>query len=173
MKMDAGLDTGPILTQRHIAIAPDETGESLHDKLAEVGGDLLIATLPGYLDGSITPQPQDGAQSTYAPMIKKEEGNIDWTQSAVEIERLIRAFTPWPGTYTFWNGQQLKILRGATGPGSEEPGLVSERARRVAIGTGDGLFYPLQVQLAGRAAVEIDAFVRGRPDFTGSRLAAS
>lgn len=170
MKMDAGLDTGPILSQQAIPIAPDETGASLHDKLANLGGDLLIETLPGYLDGTIQPQPQDDTYATYAPMIKKEEGQIDWTLDAAAIDRLVRAFTPWPGTYTLWNGQTLKILGGTVGVGSYEPGLVVNHNGRVAIGTGSGLYSPMQVQLAGRSALRTSEFIRGRPDFIGSRL---
>ena len=170
MRMDAGLDTGPILTRRAIPIAPDETGESLHDKLAALGGDLLIETLPGYLAGGIIPQPQDDAHSTYAPMIKKEEGNIDWAQDAAAIERLVRAFTPWPGTYSYWGDQPLKIISGNTGPGEAPPGAVIARGDAVAIGTGDGLFYPTRMQLAGRAALPIADFIRGRPDLIGSQL---
>jgi methionyl-tRNA formyltransferase len=171
MKMDAGLDTGPILTQRSIPLAPDETGQSLHDKLSAVGGDLLIETLPGYLDGSIPPNPQDDSLATYAPTIKKEEGYIDWNQSAQSIERLVRAFTPWPGTYTTWNGQQLKIHSGSIGVGQAIPGRVVEHQGRVAIGTGDGVFYPHTIQLAGKNTLSIQEFVKGRADFLNSELA--
>lgn len=171
MKMDAGLDTGPILTQRAISLAPDETGQSLHDKLSAVGGSLLIETLPGYLDRSITPQPQDDTLATYAPAIKKEEGHINWNQPAEAIERLVRAFTPWPGTYTIWNDQTLKIHSGTTGAGQAEPGWVFEHEGRVAIGTGDGLFYPHQVQLAGKTILAVHEFVKGRANFLNSLLA--
>lgn len=170
MKMDAGLDTGPMLSQRAIPIAPDETGQSLHDKLALLGAELLIETLPGYLSGAIQPQPQDETQVTVAPQIKKEEGDINWTQDAATIERLVRAFTPWPGTYTFWNGQQLKILSGVAGAGQAEPGRVIETRQGFAIGTGNGLYYPAQVQLAGRKAMPTPEFVRGQPAWLGARL---
>ena len=170
MKMDAGLDTGPILTQRAIPLAPDETGASLHDKLAQLGADLLIDTLPGYLDGSIQPQTQDEALVTTAPTIRKEEGHIDWTQPALTIERLVRAFTPWPGTSTHWQGQPLKVLNGTAGTGDAQPGLVVEKDGQIAIGTGEGLFYPTRLQVAGRSALAIDDFLRGRPDFTGAHL---
>ena len=170
MKMDAGLDTGPILTQRAIALAPDETGQSLHDKLSELGGDLLIETLPGYLSGAILPQPQDDSLATLAPRIQKEAGRINWIDDAIDIERTVRAFTPWPGTYTFWNGKQLKILAGAVANGAIPPGQVVERGGQIAIGTGDGLFIPLRVQLEGRKAVSIDEFVRGYPQFVGEML---
>src|SRR5262245_48749581 len=112
MVMDAGLDTGPILSQRAIPILPTDTGQTMHDKLAALGGPLLIETLGKYLSDEIKPQPQDESLQTYAPMLKKEEGAIDWSQPAEAIERLVRAFDPWPGTYTKWNGQVLKILAG-------------------------------------------------------------
>jgi methionyl-tRNA formyltransferase len=171
MKMDAGLDTGPILMQRSIQLMPDETGQSLHDKLSIIGGELLLETLPGYLNGTIKPQPQDESLVTYAPQLQKEEGQIDWKQSAQAIERLVRAFTPWPGTYTGWNDQQLKIHSGTFGSGSTKPGLVIQHNGRVAIGTGEGLFYPTRVQLAGRTALTIEDFVKGRADFINSQLA--
>ncbi len=170
MLMDAGLDTGPILSQRALPIAPDETGQSLHDKLARLGADLLVETLPGYLAGDVLPTPQPADGVTLAPSIRKEEGSIRWSEDAQTIERLVRAFTPWPGTYTFWNGQQLKILKGAAGDGQAQPGLVVNTGGTVAIGTGNGLFYPLEVQLAGRRALHIQDFVRGQPRLVGAIL---
>lgn len=170
MKMDAGLDTGPMLRQRAIPIAADETGQSLHDKLAELGGTLLIETLPGYLSGELPPQPQDDALATFAPRIEKEAGRIDWTQPATVIERAIRAFTPWPGTFTLWNGKQLKIHAGETGSGSAEPGHVVRANGRVAIGTASGLFFPTRLQLEGKSQVSIDDFARGYGDFVGATL---
>jgi methionyl-tRNA formyltransferase len=170
MKMDAGLDTGPMLSRRAIPIAPDETGQSLHDKLSILGADLLMETLPGYLAGQIPPQPQPDEGVTLAPQIKKEEGLIDWTQSAAQIERTVRAFTPWPGTSTTWEGRQLKILSGEVGDGSAEPGMVIQKQGRVAIGTGQGLFYPTRLQLAGRSALSIDDFMRGQADLVGASL---
>ena len=170
MRMDAGLDTGPMLRQRAIPIAPDETGQSLHDKLAQLGGDLLIETLPGYLDGSIQPQPQDNALATLAPRIQKEEGRIDWTQTAAQIERTVRAFTPWPGTFTTWNGQQLKILSGHVVKGSAEPGQVVKAGDGAAVGTGEQLYAPDRVQLEGRKAVSISEFMRGYEQFVGAHL---
>jgi methionyl-tRNA formyltransferase len=170
MKMDAGLDTGPMLSQAKIFIAPDETGQSLHDRLAQLGADLLINTLPGYLSGAIEPQPQPEKGITYAPQIKKDEGRINWKENAASIEWLVRAFTPWPGTFTFWDDVQLKIHSGTAGVGSAEPGYVLRINERIAIGTGEGLFCPQVVQLAGKKAVEIGDFVRGRADFIGARL---
>lgn len=173
MKMDAGLDTGPMLKARSIPIAPDETGQSLHDKLAELGGDLLSETLKGYFNGDIQPQPQPEDGVTYSPQIKKEEGEIDWTQDAAAIERLVRAFTPWPGTFTAFEGTMLKIHAGEAGAGTLEPGKVALKGERVAIGTGDGLYFPQEVQLAGKKALSIDDFVRGRQEFIGAMLGNS
>lgn len=170
MKMDAGLDTGPMLTQRAVEIAPDETGTTLHDKLAAIGGDLLLETLPGYLAGTIQPQPQDDDLSSYAPMIPKDAGHIRWTEDAASIERAIRAYTPWPGTYAFWNGTMLKILRGSSIEGRGEVGRVIQIPTGIAIGTGSGLFYPTILQLAGRKAVSSEDFMRGHSDFVGALL---
>jgi methionyl-tRNA formyltransferase len=170
MKMDAGLDTGPMLSVDTVPIEPDETGQSLHDKLADLGADLLVRTLPGYFSGAIQPQAQPEDGITYAPQIKKEEGRINWTDTAARIERLVRAFTPWPGTFIDWDGKQLKIHRGEAGQGSIEAGHVMEKAGRIAIGTGEGLYFPLEVQLAGKRRVDIGDFVRGYPDFVGATL---
>ena len=173
MKMDAGLDTGPILKMRAIPIAADETGESLHDKLSVLGAELLMETLPGYLNGTILPQPQPEVGATIAPQVKKEEGNIDWLQDAQVIERLIRAFTPWPGTFSFFKGQQFKILSGEAMDGSEASGKVVKVSDGIAVGTGNGLIRLRTIQLAGRKAMPTEEFVKGQADFIGATLAAA
>ncbi|MDX2141651.1 MAG: methionyl-tRNA formyltransferase [Chloroflexota bacterium] len=176
MQMDAGLDTGAMLAKRVIPLAPDETGQSLHDKLCVIGAELLIETLPAILSGDIQPQPQDDTLATLAGRIDKNEGRIDWTESALHIERTVRAFTPWPGTFTTWEGKLLKILAvqgsGFTAHSSQfsVPGSVIHTADRIAIATGDGLLYPTRVQLEGKSAVTIDDFVRGYPAFVGAVL---
>jgi len=170
MQMDAGLDTGPMLARRALPIEPDDTGASLHDKLAVVGADLLAESLSGILSGQVQPQPQDDALATLAPQIRKQEGAIDWSQDALVIERLVRAFTPWPGTYTTWDGKRLKVLSGSVVSGAAAPGDVVERGGTVAIGTGDGLYAPTQLQLAGSKAVSGDDFVNGHGDFIGATL---
>lgn len=170
MLMDAGLDTGPMLKKRAIPIATDETGQSLHDKLAELGAELLIETLPDYLSGKIKAQAQPKEGITYSPQIKKEEGQIDWTQDAASIERLVRAFTPWPGTFTYWNGKQVKIHAGENGEGNLDLGKVDKIEGRVAIGTGEGVYFPLVVQLSGKKRIDINSFINGYSDFVGSKL---
>ena len=174
MVMGAGLDTGPLLAQRALPIAPDETGASLHDKLAALGGALLVETLPAYLSGALRPQPQpdDEALITYAGQIKKEEGQIDWTQDAAAIDRLVRAFTPWPGTFTFWEGKLLKIKAGHPIRGRAAPGQVIAHADGLAIGTGEGLYLPTSLQLEGKRATDAAAFVRGYGAIVGSTLGA-
>lgn len=170
MRMDAGLDTGPTLSVRALPITRDETGESLHDKLADLGAQLLIDTLPGYFSGQLDPQPQPEEGVTYAPQITKDEGRIDWNQPAVTIERQVRAFTPWPGTFTSWQGRQLKIHSGGTAPGHLPPGQVARRGEHVVVGTGDGLFVLGELQLEGKRRVTIGDFVRGYPDLIGAKL---
>ncbi len=172
MRMDAGLDTGPILAQRAIPITPRETGQSLHDRLALLGAELLLETLPAYLAGTLIPRPQPNDESliTYAGQIAKEDGAINWRESAIAIDRLVRAFTPWPGTFTTWNGQLLKIIAGQPVTGMAEPGVVVPYADTFAIGTGDGLYLPEMVQLAGRKAVKAADFLRGYGNILGARL---
>ena len=170
MMMDAGLDTGPMLAKRSIPIEKGETGQSLHDKLAGIGADLLIESLSKYLLGRIEPQRQDESRASYAPQIRKKEGRIDWSQSAATIERLVRAFRPWPGTFTCWNDRQLKIHAGREGPGLARPGQVIAQEGQIAIGTGAGLYYPTELQLAGKRRMSIASFANGYGDFAGAVL---
>ncbi len=170
MLLDAGLDTGPLLAKRALPLAADETGQSLHDKLAQLGAALLLESLPRYLSGELDPQPQDDALATFAPRIKKEEGRIDWTTSAAAIERLTRAFTPWPGTYTYWNGAQLSIVAGRKRAGQAEAGRVMAIDGGIAIGAGEGLFIPTTLQLAGKRRLPAADFVNGYKDIIGARL---
>lgn len=175
MRMDAGLDTGPILSQQSVEIAPNETGATLHNKLAAISGPLLVETLPGVLSGEIQPQPQDNDLATYAPRINKEDGQIDWQKSAVEIDRQVRAYTPWPGAFTYWNGQMLKFIIGYVmdrNPNKLAPGQVSlnEDDAPLAIGTGQGRYAPARLQLAGRSPGGVVDFVNGFQQIHGATL---
>lgn len=172
MLMDAGLDTGAMLSKRAIAILPDETAQSLHDKMAQLGADLLIDSLPRYLAGEIVPQAQDETQVTYAPQIEKDEGRMDWSRPAEELERLVRAFTPWPSSFSTWQGKQLKIHRAALGQAESqgEAGRVSQTAQGLGVQTGAGMLLLKEVQLEGKKRLSIEEFVRGQADFIGSRL---
>ena len=176
MKMDIGLDTGPILAQRAIPIHPHHTGGTLTAELAELGARLLIETLPDWLAGRIQAQPQDDALATLAPRLKKEEGEIDWTQPAVEIERQIRAFSPWPGTFTCHGSDQIKILAAEVAkleppdPPYREPGILFKRQREVYVTTGQELIHLTTVQPAGRKAMPAEAMLNGQPDLHGAKL---
>lgn len=174
MRMDVGLDTGPVFAQEAVPIRPDETAETLHHRLAELGAQMLRAHLDAILSGLLAPEAQDDEKATYAPMIKKEDGRVDWQAGAAQFERHVRAMTPWPGAFTTWNGQRLKILavrpvaEDETPPG--EPGKVAGDEERAVVVTGEGGVQLLEVQLAGKEAMAVAAFVRGRPEFIGSRL---
>lgn len=177
MLMDEGLDTGPIIRSRSMAVTPKHNRETLTQALATLGADLLIETLPDWLAGKITPQPQDNHLATLAPSIKKEEGLIDWTQSPVEIERHVRAFHPWPGTFTHWQGKQLKILtvsiKTEAIPAEAHdlpPGMVLRLEGKIAVTTGRGVIVLEQIQPAGRRAMPVADFARGHTDFVGTIL---
>lgn len=178
MQMEEGLDTGPMLAKRAIPIRPDHTTETLTAELAELGADLLVETLAGWLAGNIRPEPQDASQATLAPRLKKEEGEIDWTQSVAAIERQVRAFYPWPGTFTVTSTGPLKILETAlapavAGPPGAEPGLLFKEDRTVYVATGSGVLQLLTVQPAGKRAMPAEAMLNGQPELLGTRLGLS
>jgi len=171
MLMDEGMDTGPILAQRAIPIAPDDTRAHLTEKLAYLGAELLLEALPRWFAGEIQPQPQDDALASYAPLLKKEDGEIDWVRPAVAIERMVRAYAPWPGTYTHWQGQRLKVLRAR--PLDQRRGKVGEvieSPEGVAVVAGEGALLLEEVQLAGKRAMSTEDFVRGQWEFIGAHL---
>jgi len=175
MRMDAGLDTGPILARRPTPIREDETAPALEDRLSRMGADLLLEELPRYLDGSLHPVPQEESLATYAPMIRKEDGLVDWTRPAVAIWRACRAYQPWPGTYSFWRGRLLKILscrpEGAMGM-LEPPGTVVplDGGRGAGVATGSGILRLTELAMEGGKALPIRDFLIGHRGFIGSRL---
>jgi len=172
MLTDEGLDTGPIIAQRAVSIEPRETSATLTIKLAHVGADLLLETLPRWLAGEITPRAQDDDRATLAPPIDCRQGEIDWSLPAVLIDRQVRAYTPWPGTWTWLSGTRLKVLAAHPVPykGDELPGRVVESEEGLGIVTGRGLLLLDQVQLAGKRAMGVDAFARGQRDFVGAMV---
>lgn len=166
MKMDPGLDTGPILSQESIPISPNDTTGSLTPRLAELGAALLIQTIPRYLDGNINPEPQDESLATYAPMIKKREAELDFDQPADSLERRVRAFNPWPGAYTTWGGNILKIHRAHTAQGSDvKPGETNIHEGLPAFGTGNGILVIDELQPAGKKAMPGGVFLHGAKDW--------
>lgn len=176
MKMDTGLDTGPIVARREEPIRPDDTQTSLGERLAQLGARLLVETLPAYLEGALLPQPQPEEGVTYARQLRKEDGLLDWSRPAVELDRQVRAFHPWPGAFTSWKGQMLKVLRAVPLPdwrGDAPPGLVLALADGIAVATGEGALRLEQVQLAGKRPMDVALFLRGQRDFVDSRLGAT
>jgi methionyl-tRNA formyltransferase len=170
MQMEAGLDTGAMLARRAEAIRPDDTGATLTARLAAVGAALLIETLPGYLAGAYIAEPQDESLATYAPQLKKADGHLDFARPAVELERRVRAFTPWPGAFAVWNGQPVRVLRASVTGVRGEPGRVIETPSGPAVVCSrDGLLLE-DVQPAGRRPMPAVEFARGARGFIGSRL---
>lgn len=177
MLMDAGLDTGDMLLKTEIPMDPKETGGSLHDKLAAVGGELLEKTLIGLEAGTIVPEKQDDSQAgEYARMLDKELGHIDFNQPAVVIERLIRGLNPWPSAYTQWEGKTMKIWEAEVEDVVEtidthEPGTITEVTKHgFKVQTGEGRLAIKSLQIPGKKRMEADAFLRGYHIETGTKL---
>lgn len=173
MQMDEGLDTGPMYLQEALDIRPDETASTLHDRLAALGAAMLRHYLDDILAGRIiaTPQPDEGM--TYAPLIDKNAGEIDWRRDAAELDRLVRAMTPWPGAFTHWEDVPLKVLRARPFAGSlpdGPPGLVVRVGSGIAALAGRSGLLLDEVQLPGKRALPAAEFARGRPDWVGSVL---
>ncbi len=176
MKMDSGLDTGPILSQHPVAITADETAATLHNRLAELGAAVLPGTLLGYLAGTLIPRPQPSEGVTLAPTLRKDQGAIDWSHSAVRIDRQVRAYTPWPGAFTHLHGAILKVNAGYPLPDIEEPlppGTLTVYRGDLAVVTGCGLYVPGIVQPAGKKPMTGQAFLAGHPGSRGMVLGAS
>lgn len=166
MRIDVGLDTGDTLLKREVAIQDDDTAETLGSRLSLIGADLMIETLRRLEQGDLTAHPQDHAQATLAPILKKEDGRIDWNLPAVEIWNRIRGLRPWPGAYTTFRGKNLNLWSALRPEAGEtmplEPGtLVADRTRlRVVCGQGT-LLEPKEVQLEGRKRLAVRDFLNG------------
>lgn len=175
MLLDAGMDTGPVLARAMVPVSPQDNTGSLTDRLSLLAAHLLQEVLVGWRRREIAPQPQNEAEATYSTQITKEEGEIDWHLSAVDIWRRVRAFNPWPGCYTKWRGRQLKIIEAEPLPGESATGVgqvvaLSGCKAVPGVGTGDGVLGLLQVQLEGKRAMSAAEFLRGQRDFIGAVL---
>jgi methionyl-tRNA formyltransferase len=173
MRMDEGLDTGPILAQAECPIGVDDTTASLSVRLAELGARLMVETLPGWLGGEIEARPQDDSLATYCRTLAKEDGRLDWTRPAEALDRQVRACDPWPGTFTTWAGQRLKVLRARALPdwqGEGVPGQVVVLEAGIGVVAGQGVLMLVEVQRAGKKPMAADLFARGQRDLVGSVL---
>ena len=159
MQMDEGLDTGAMLLREAVAIAPDETGASLHDKLAALGARLIVEALRRLDEGALPATPQPAAGVTYAAKLTREEGRLAWNEDAAALERKVRAFTPWPGVWFETGGERVKVLAAKLAGGSGAPGTIIGPGLTVACGSG--ALRLTRVQRAGRAAMDDEAFLRG------------
>lgn len=164
MRMDIGIDTGDMIEKVEVPLDKEETGGSLFDRLAEEGAKLCVHTMSEIEAGRATYTKQDESEATHTSMIKKQFGKIDWTKSAVEIERLVRGLNPWPSAYTSLNGKTLKIWRTSVeeaDSGAKAGTIVSLKKDEIAVQTGKGILLLQEVQLEGKKRMPVDAFLRG------------
>jgi methionyl-tRNA formyltransferase len=179
MQMEAGMDTGPILTQRETEILPDDDAMTLHDRLARIGGQLLVETIPGYLSGDIQPRTQPMEGVSHAPKIRKEDGQIDWRKTARSIWNQVRAFIPWPGAFTTQSTPDgprlLKLWKVAVEQGrGGDPGVVLEAGPAgLVIACGTDSLRVLELQREGGRRLEAAAFLAGHPLRAGEQLTIS
>jgi methionyl-tRNA formyltransferase len=162
MQMDEGLDTGPMLLQQATPIGPKETAGQLGERLAALGAGLIVEALDGLAHGVIEPRPQPGEDATYAAKLHRDEARLDWRRPAVELERQVRAFDPWPGAYFEGRGERIRVLMADADPQavSDAPsGTILDE--RLSVACGVGVFRPLRLQRAGRAPLDTQAFLRG------------
>ncbi|MGB7759258.1 MAG: methionyl-tRNA formyltransferase [Bryobacteraceae bacterium] len=162
MRIDAGLDTGPMLLQAETAIGAGETAADLGRRLSVMGADLLVEALAALAAGSIFPQPQDNAQATYAPMLKKEDGRIDWTRSAVRIHNQVRGMQPWPGAYSTFRGAALHVWRArpVEAAAGHPPGALAS-IKPLLVACGAGALELVEVQMEGRKRMPAADFANG------------
>ena len=175
MQMNEGLDTGDMIMKTEVPLAEDETGGSLHDKLAEAGAKLCVETLKALEDKTATWEVQGESPTAYAKMLDKKLGDIDWSRSAKSIECLIRGLNPWPSAYTDWNGKVMKIWEaGVLDENTDaKPGtIVKVEKDSFSVQTGDGLLKVLALQIPGKKRMEADAFLRGYQIETGCELSS-
>jgi methionyl-tRNA formyltransferase len=174
MLIDAGLDTGPILAQEKVGISFMDTAGTLSSKLADVGARLLLETLPKWLGGELEPRSQDESQATCSRLITSRDAEIDWSLSALQLWRMVRAYNPWPSCHTWCQGKRLKVLRAiplddkANGQIGEVISLVEQPG--IGVITKQGVLGLCQVQAEGKREMRVDEFVRGKRDFIGCIL---
>jgi len=170
MLLERAMDAGPILAQATLPLAPNARTGPLTDELFEMGSDLLAGVLPLYAAGEVTPQPQDHTRATFTKMLAKEDGRLDWKEPSVMLERMVRAYDPWPGAWTTWAGQQLKVLRASVVEAPNgEPGTVLEGPALI-VATGAGVLQLDEVQPAGKRPMSGVDWKRGQRGILGAKL---
>jgi methionyl-tRNA formyltransferase len=169
MKMDEGLDTGPMLLSARVPVTPTTTAAELRDALAVLGARLIVEALDGLRGGTLRPVPQPADGVTLAPKLDRGEGRLEWRRDAAALERAVRAFFPWPGAWFEHGGERIKVLAAEVAEAAGEPGCVLDD--RLTIACGRASLRPLRVQKAGKAAMDTTAFLRGNPVPAGTRLA--
>jgi methionyl-tRNA formyltransferase len=173
MRIDAGLDTGDILLQEEVSIAPDDTAETLARKLAAVGAELTVVTLRGLQAESIHPRQQDHAQATLAPILRKEDGLINFSRSATEILNRMRGFQPWPGAYTKFRGKNLQLWKATSGKSALASAELRVEGERFLVGCGENTAIELlELQLEGKKRTSAADFLRGYRPQPGEKLGA-
>ena len=175
IKLDEGIDSGRVVASRETRIGPEETAGALTARLFEMGASLLVEILPGWGQGQIEARPQDDSQATFTKLLSRDDGKIDWELGAEQIARQVRAYYPWPGTFTHWDGRLLKIIEArvaepAAFHGQRSGMVVSLPDGGLGIATGDGVLEVLRLQLEGRKAVNAREFLQGHPQFLGARV---
>lgn len=193
MQMEEGLDTGPMLLEQTVSIEPADTAQQLHDKLYVLGGPLLLEAIDGLLDGSLQPRPQDDSVATWAPMLKREDGEVDWSLSAQQLHDKIRGFYPWPGAYTYWHpdgqdqAQQIKLHQCQVAQelpaelteallAEAQPGQIlyaSSTKAQLLVACGQGVLSCLVLQAPGRRALPVRDFLNGSQLKAGERFGAA
>jgi methionyl-tRNA formyltransferase len=176
MLMDEGMDTGPMLLQDQLEISPDDTAGTLAPRLAELGGRLLVETITRLKAGTLTPTKQDDAQATMAPLLKKEDGLIDWTMSATSLAHRVRGLSPWPGAYTFFGEERWTIWKAVSNVGTtaDPPGtIITVNKQAIVVATGDGLFDIRELQTANSKRMSVTQFLAGHRVTVGVRLGSS
>ncbi len=176
MRMDEGLDTGDMILKEEVELTPEETGGSLFERLALTGAELCVKTLTAIEEGTASYTPQNHEAATHTAMIKKQLGEIDWNRPARELECLIRGLNPWPSAYTYWKGKTLKIWKASVINQTEQPAafeagtVTAVNKDGIMVQTGQGILNLLEVQPEGKKRMKTDAFLRGYPVDTGTRL---
>ena len=171
MLLDETEDTGPLLRQRATPIGPAEQAGALSDRLAQLGAELLLETIPAWTAGSITPAPQDDAQATRARRVQKRQGRIDWTQPAAELSRHIRAYTPWPSASTTLGKTPIRITAACAAAGNAAPpGQIIRAGDTIDVATGDGILQIERLQRSGKRELSAAEFLRGYRDLVGQRF---